>query len=403
MKILYVVPYVPNLIRVRPYNLIRFLSTRGHEVTVATLWSSPGEYQDARVLEAQCHKVEALQISRWRSLVNCIAALPTSTPLQAVYSWQPAFAQKLDELARMDFDIVHIEHLRGVKYGLYLRHKHPKLPIVWDSVDCISLLFRWAAQRSGNLLKRWLTRFEVGRTQKYEGKLIAPFEQVLVTSPIDQKALAELAPPTSSTKITVLTNGVDLDYFQPGTETQRAPATLVVSGKMSYHANITMVLYLVKEIMPHVWASRPDAQLQIVGKNPSKEIQALGEKTEVQVIGSVPDLRPYLQKASAALTPILYGVGIQNKVLEAMACATPVVSTPQAVSALQVQIGKDILVEQDPQAFAKAILSLLNNPNAQQEIGQAGRAYVEKHHQWPHIASDLENIYQEIRHTQGLL
>ena len=89
MHVLFIVPYVPNLIRVRPYNLIRHLAARGHEVTVLTLWSTEGERADAEALKQHCHRVVAMPLPRWRPLWNCLRALPTSTPLQAVYCWQP--------------------------------------------------------------------------------------------------------------------------------------------------------------------------------------------------------------------------------------------------------------------------------------------------------------------------
>lgn len=96
MNILFIVPYVPNLIRVRPYNLIRHLAAHGHEVTVLTLWSTEAERADAEALKQHCHRVVALPLPRWRSLWNCLRALPTPVPLQAVYCWQPALARRLD-------------------------------------------------------------------------------------------------------------------------------------------------------------------------------------------------------------------------------------------------------------------------------------------------------------------
>ena len=404
MKILYVVPYVPSLIRVRPYNLIRYLSDRGHQVTVATLWSSADEENDIHAIRPHCKEVVGESISRLRSYANSIIALPTRTPLQAVYSWSPSFAAQLAKLVSANkFDIIHFEHLRSVKYGIYLLNQYPDLPIVWDSVDCISLLFRWASQQSQSIFGRLITRLELKRTERFEGHLINRFNQILVTSPLDKQALSKLGSDGNrSNNITVLTNGVDLNYFHPLQNDLRAPATLVVSGKMSYHANITMVLYLVRKIMPYVWDSRPDVRLQIVGKDPSSEIKALGSQTGVEVIGSVPDLRPYLQHATIAVTPILYGVGIQNKVLEAMACATPVVATPQAVSAINVNDRQNVFVEQEPAAFAKAILMLLSDPEKRQRIGNAGYKFVKKHHQWSGIAADLEKIYQEVRRVRQL-
>jgi glycosyltransferase involved in cell wall biosynthesis len=335
---------------------------------------------------------------RWRSLANCLAVIPSRTPLQAVYSWQPRLAQQIvGAMQDTAFDIIHVEHLRGSRYGLHLKQiqkNKRQIPVVWDSVDCISLLFRSAAERSQNLLRRLITRMEVKRTERYESWLPAQFDQVLVTSPVDRQALLDLRPSeVQNSKIDVLTNGVDLEYFTPGDIEKREAATLVVSGKMSYHANIAMVAYLVKNIMPHIWAARPDVRLNIVGKNPPREIMALGENPSISVIHNVPDLPPYLQRATLALTPILYGVGVQNKVLEAMACATPLVSTPQAVSAVEAQAGTEVYVAQEPEEFARAVVGLLADPLERDRLGRAGRRFVEQHHHWAAIAQKLEDLY----------
>ena len=115
MKILYIVPYVPSLIRVRPYNLIRFLGKRGHQVTVATHWSNEQEKQDIQELRQHCKDVQAVPISRWRSYANSALALPSRTPLQAEYSWSPAFAALLEKLTHIqEYDVIHVEHpVRG--------------------------------------------------------------------------------------------------------------------------------------------------------------------------------------------------------------------------------------------------------------------------------------------------
>ncbi len=398
MKILFIVPYVPSLIRVRPYNLIRSLTENGHEVTVATIWNSEDEHRDVNELRQHCHAVHGVMVPKSRSYLNSLLAIPSRTPLQAVFSWSPGFIRLLDELNPPSFDVIHVEHLRGVRYALHLKEKYPGIPIIWDSVDCISLLFRWASQRSKSLFSRFLTRFELGRTERYEGSLIEKFERVLVTSPIDKQALLELANlDRDDPRVQVLTNGVDLEYFQPAGEVTRMPETVVITGKMSYHANITMAVYLAEEIMPRVWAERPGVQLEIVGKDPSPEVQNLGEHKNVSVIGGVPDLRPYIQKATVAAAPILYGVGIQNKVLEAMACGTPVVVTPQAVSAIDVNDGHEVMIGNNPETFSQKILELLTDPAKRVQIGGHGREYVTQHHDWSRLAEDLSNIYMQVQ------
>ena len=405
-KILFIVPYTPNLIRVRPYNLIRHLSGRGLQVTLLTLWSDEREKDSIRQLEPYVQRIVAERLPRWRSLWNCLVALPSSKPLQSVYCWEPALARRIDELTRpvqgsVPFDVIHVEHLRGAPYGLYVKRlnagRHVSIPVVWDSVDSISLLFRQARERSKSLFSRAVTRFELGRTERYEGWLPEQFERVLVTSPADQRALISLAPKGKKPPcITVLRNGVDLDYFKPDLSVEREPATLVISGKMSYHANITMVVYFIEQILPRIWARRPETRLLVVGKDPGREILALANHPNIIVTGTVKDLPPYLQQATVAVAPIAYGVGIQNKVLEAMACATPVVTTPQAVSALEVCSGEDVLVAQEPGEFADAVLSLLYDQQARQRLGQAGRLYVEEHHKWDSIAGQLVGIYNDI-------
>ena len=191
----------------------------------------------------------------------------------------------------------------------------------------------------------------------------------------------------------MIPNGVDLDYFGPNSELEREAATLVISGKMSYHANINMVLYLTNEIMPLIWKERSDVKLWIVGKDPSPEIMALQENRAITVTGYVEFILPYLQKATIAVAPIQYGAGIQNKVLEAMACGTPVVSTPKAVSAINVKSEEEIFLGATPEAFAQAVLRLLNNPQLCQRVGKAGQNFVEQNHRWDNIGEQLENIY----------
>lgn len=392
MDILFVVPYVPSVVRTRPYNLIRHLSRRGHRVTVFTLWTTEEELNDVRQLREHCHQVRAWRMHRWRSLFNLLRALPGKEPLQSAFSWQPALVNSLNG----GFDVTHVEHLRGARYGLYLKAQN-RTPVVWDSVDCISHLFEQAAHRSESRNGRWMTRFELNRTRQYEARLARCFNQVLLSSAADRQALLALQPQESDRPpISLLPNGVDLDYFQPDSSVIREPATIVVSGKMSYHANISMVVHLVRNIMPRVWQQAPEAKVIVAGKDPAREIMVLAQDERVNVTGTVPDMRRYLRQATIAAAPITYGAGIQNKVLEAMACGTPVVASRQAISALAVRPGADLLVAEDAAGQATAILDLLNDLERRRQVGEAGRHYVQTHHNWHEIAGQLEDIYREV-------
>ena len=160
--------------------------------------------------------------------------------------------------------MVHVEHLRGAHLGLVCR---PHAPVLWDSVDAISHLFAQTAQRGHGRRSRLLARLELPRTRRYEAWLAAQFDHLVVTSAADAAALRALQP--AAAPLTVLPNGVDQARFPLDPALPRLPETLVVTGKMSYHANEAMVLHLAREIMPRVWARRPDVRLQIVGQRPS--------------------------------------------------------------------------------------------------------------------------------------
>ena len=397
MRIAYIVPYVPNQIRTRPYNLINQLTALGHEVVVFTLGSSNRDLIDAQRLRHHCHEVSYYIQPVWRSLLNSATALPSRKPLQSVYSWQPAMAREIAERASQnEFDIVHIEHLRGSRFGLFLKSKLPNVPVIWDSVDCISHLFQQAAKQSRGFFGKFMTRFELGRTRRAEGDLACQFNHVLVTAPSDRTALLGLVPVRRSpSEISVLPNGVDLEYFHPNAEVQREPETLVFSGKMSYHANISMANYLVEEIMPRIWKVRPATHLYIVGKDPAPVIKKMTQNPLITVTGTVEDIRPFLWRATISVVPLLYGAGIQNKILEAMATGTPVVTTCRALSALQAQRGKDLFASDDPDGFSQAVLQLIANRDLQHKTGDAGVRYVRTFHSWDSIASQLVNIYQQ--------
>jgi glycosyltransferase involved in cell wall biosynthesis len=238
---------------------------------------------------------------------------------------------------------------------------------------------------------------ELPRTRRYEAALLRTFARTMVVAATDAAALEALAQPAHASAgrpVVALSNGVDLAYFCPD-DTPRQPAELVLSGKMSYHANVTAAVYLVQEVLPLAWEKRPDLHLTIAGSAPPPTVQALSGP-QVTVTGYVPDLRPFVRRAAVAVAPVVYGAGLQYKVLEAMACATPVVATPQTAAPLAARPGEEILVGASAAELAAHIVRLLDDPAAARRIGAAGRAYVERQHDWAIIAARLEELYSRI-------
>lgn len=239
-----------------------------------------------------------------------------------------------------------------------------------------------------------MSALELKRTCRAESELASLFDHVLITSQVDKAELLNLTP-SKTAPISVLPNGVDLDFFQRNTDSPRDAETIVFTGKMSYHANVSMVDYLVHDIMPKVWLKRPKAKLIVVGKDPPRKVREFAQNPLIEVTGTVDDIRPYLWRATVAVIPLIYGAGIQNKILEAMASETPVVTTSAAFSGLQATPGVDALIGDSAEDFAEAILTLIESQLLQRQIGRAGYLYVREQHDWSKITSQLIGIYRD--------
>jgi sugar transferase (PEP-CTERM/EpsH1 system associated) len=387
LRILYVLPYVPSLIRVRPYHLIRELARR-HEIHVLAA-STRLELPYAEHLRSFCSGVDVVPLRAGASAGSCFAAALRGEPLQAAVCRVPELERRLDAiLAEHAFDVVHVEHLRAA----HLRPRIPSgLPTLFDSVDCISLLLDRARRASHSLWQRVVAVLELQRTRAFEAGMLPRFDRVMATSTEDAAALQALAP---SIDVAVVPNGVDLDYFRPADE-PREPATIVFSGKMSYHANATAALYFASKILPLIRTIRPDARLRIVGSGPPRSVRALSRDPDISVTGYLPDIRDGLRGAAVAVCPISVKVGIQNKILEAMAMGIPVVSTTRGIEGLGAVPGRDVMVADSPAEFAAHVGRLIGDPALGERVGQAGRRYVELHHRWDATARKVETLYTE--------
>jgi len=164
---------------------------------------------------------------------------------------------------------------------------------------------------------------------------------------------------------------------------------------MSYHANVTAVVRFVELVLPLIRRERPDVRLRIVGSQPPDGLRALARDPAITVTGYLPDIRPALGSATIAICPITVKVGIQNKVLEAMAMGLPVVTTSAGASGLGALPGRDLLVANTPVEFAAHVGWLLANPDARSALGRAGRRYVEANHRWERAVSQFEALYEE--------
>lgn len=401
-RVLFVTPYVPSPLRPRPFHLLRCLAERGHRTTLVALATSAAETAAAAKLQPFTERMYVVPVPALRSLWNGARAVPSGMPFQAAFVFSPAarglIAGLLGDQASGRFDVVHVEHLRGAP----LIPDATGVPVVFDAVDCISRLLAEAKQQAPTLLQRLAARLDLRRTVRFESRLVTRYARVLTTTEADRQALIELAADGGESvarRIEVLAHGVEIDSGEPGVSA-RSSATLVYVGRMSYHGNVRAVQWMIDEIMPLIWAQRPDVRLEIVGDAPNAVVRRLAVKHGPRVVatGYVPDVRPYLRRATVSVNPLVYGVGIQNKLLEAMATATPVVTTPVGCRALQVRDEEQVLVAAEPQGFAARVARLLDDSALRARLGAAGRTYVERHHSWSAAGHILERVYDEVLH-----
>jgi glycosyltransferase involved in cell wall biosynthesis len=242
-----------------------------------------------------------------------------------------------------------------------------------------------------------MARADLGRTRAFERRLLRRFDRVLVTSPAEAAAFGELDTSSARERVAVIPNGVDLEYFQPRRDAVD-PATIVFSGKLSYHANVAAGLWLAQRIMPLVWKKRPDATLVLAGKDPAPALVSLGRDPRVTLTGFLDDLRPVLARATVAAVPMVYGAGIQNKLLEAMASGVPVVASSVVASSLPFESGRDLLLADGTEALAASLVEALDDRALRERLSRAGRVYVETHHDWIRLGALLIKAYEQARH-----
>lgn len=392
MRILYLTPYVPSRIRVRPFNLIKSLSA-SHEISLVSLVCD--EYERKLVYEVAeyCVSVDLVPLPKSRSYLNCLLSLPTLLPLRVAYYKSPELEQCVRRLIReRSIDVVHGELIK-IAPLLQKIAQEENVATLFDSVDCIS----WYLQQQWNTVRDPLRRVfvfsEMKKMRRFERSALASFDRTVITSAHDRDCLTSLG--AEARTISVMPNGVDTEYFTPSGG-PRQEDTLVFCAKLDYYPNSHAILHFCREVLPRIWERRPGVRLQLVGNNPPEAVRNLASDERITVTGYVPDIRPYLGGASVALAPLHVTAGMQNKVLEALAMGTPMVATPGSCRSLQVKDGVHLLVAEGDQAFADAVLRLLEDRQLAQNLGRAGRQFVVENYSWLEAAKNLSALYREI-------
>ena len=391
MKILYVChrfPYPPqHRGKIRPFNMIRHLSEQGHQLYVASLARNQAEANAGEGINAFCQHYYAAVVKEPVQIARMLLRLPLLTPSSMGYFYSHKLQRHIQGLLKAHkFDLI-IVH--GAFMAQYVS-RVTDIPKLLDFGDMDS--HKWLAYRAFKSLPLNLGYWLEGRKMlRAEKRLAQRFD---ICSCTTKAELATLQSYDTSVPTAWFPNGVDTNYFSPGTATYQ-PHSISFLGRMNYPPNQEAMLQFCRRVLPLIREQIPDLTFYIVGAEPSAAIRALANLPGIIVTGAVADVRPYIINTAAMVAPLNIARGTQNKILEAMAMGVPVVCSNQAAGGIDAIADQHFLIAKSPAEYVTALVKLMRNPGYRQQLAEAGRQRMLTHHQWHLSMQQLDSIMQQ--------
>lgn len=391
MKILSICPAIPSVnakgYQVQAYYRIRHLS-RNHNVTVVCF--GQGELDEARK-SALVNMGIHVRMIPWRKSVGLYQLVRSlfdrNMPLQCALFSSADFRSLIDEVMRsFGPDLIHCTTIRVLPNLLNISR-----PLILDLVDSMALNFRRRVDQA-----TWWTRplwmFELARVAPYErlaaDKSIASF----VVSSVDRNEIG-------NDSVRVLPLGIDDDIYNKGVAT--VDPIVVLTGNMSYQPNIDAALWFANRCWPAISSTYPNALFVIAGNRPAAVVRNLAINPTIRVTGNIPNMADVIRSAQIAVAPMQSGSGMQFKILEAMACGIPVLTTHLGLGDIRAKPNSEIVIADTPTEFIEATIKLLASSELRSRVGDSGQQFVSKHHTWDSINSAFEQIVFDALHADA--
>jgi sugar transferase (PEP-CTERM/EpsH1 system associated) len=402
VKILVLAPQWPDPPRqgaaIRNLHVVRYLAKR-HKVTLLTF--RPDGPMDLSTLTEICEVAEALPMPR-RSMARRLWQFTSSMLPDVAWRLQSeAMARRVEELCTSSyFDAIHVEGIEMVPYGLMALKLDPMAWMTYDAHNAEYMLQRRAfttdIPHAGSFVRGVYSLNQWWHLRRYESFLAQMCKHVITVSPADQAALARLSLHIRE-RLTLLPNGVDLDYWAPeevAPEAMMVAESLVFDGTMDFRPNVDAVKWFAREVWPLVRKDHPEAGFYIVGRNPVPEVRSLADVQGITVTGPVDDMRPWVAGASVYVVPMRIGGGVRLKVLQAMAMGKAIVTTPMGAEGIGARPGVDMLLARTPAEFAASVQHLLDDPDLRRSLGESARELVATRYAWNNLLPTLDTIYK---------
>jgi polysaccharide biosynthesis protein PslH len=379
--------------KIRSYQILRELSHR-HPITLALFYAAEKNDPHAK-LESQfaqliCWPVEPPNRGSWAGRAAYAMNFLSAQPHSVVRFCRPEMVRDLRRLInREKFDLIVCDFVLAA-------------PVIPWNADVPKVLFTHNVEAT-----IWRRHFEVERnpawkvvwwreyrtTLRMERRYSLSADHVLTVSESDRRYFCKFSGPAKTTSIPT---GVDTRYFQP-LPTMEEANNLVFTGSMDWRPNEDGITFFAQTIFPKIRQSVPGAVLWVVGRSPSAALKKMAEKESgIRVTGRVEDVRPYMGRGSVYVVPLRVGSGTRLKIFEAMAMRKAVVSTTIGAEGLPVTHGKNVLLADEPDDFAKQVIGLLQNEPRRHELGSAARDLVEQNYSWERVAGDCEAIFNRV-------
>ena len=380
------VPYPPDRgDKIRSYNILKHLS-RTHRVHLGTFADDEADMIHAEALRPLVHRLHVEMRTRGKG-ASLLRGLLTRAPASvAAYASRGMDGFVDTVLAEQSIDRVYIFSGQMAQYAPEDR------PFLMDFVDVDSAKFAsYADDASGPMRRVW--RREAKRLAAFEREVAGRAVVSLFVSEAEAALFRERTG-LSAECVQALENGIDLDLYRPEPHVSGAAPLIVFTGQMDYFPNAAAAIGFAKQAFPIVRAAHPTARFAIVGRKPDPALTGLGEG--VEVVGEVPDVQPWLARADVVVAPLRIARGVQNKVLEAMAMARPVVASPQAYEGIEAEPGRELIVANGWAAEGEAVAALIADPARAEAIGAAARARIEARYGWDARLAPLDAMLAHI-------
>jgi glycosyltransferase involved in cell wall biosynthesis len=383
----------------RTHGLMTQLARR-HDLTAAMLVDDEFDADECRrAMQAYCREVVMVPnpysrpgLAKRLLQVRSLASIRSFERLRVTL---PELRQSLDRILRgKRFDVVNLEFPYLGHYDLRQAPPGEKRPaLVVDSHEIAHDLARQFARVGGNVGRRVYAGVNWRKLRREELGTYRDADGVYLCSAADERRLLNEAP---GVRTAVVPNAADVEYFQPRpTDPPPDGRTVVYFGLLSTVPNIDAVVHFVQDIWPCIAEVCSDARFKIVGGRPPPSLQALAGP-RIELTGFVSDLRPHLAAAAAVVVPLRLGGGTRLKIVEAMAMGKAIISTTLGAEGIEAVPGRDILVEDQPPAFADAVNRLLAEPDVAGRIGRSARQLAVERYSWSEAARTLEGFYRQV-------